>query len=337
VLEHLHYIQPQCLPKLYVGASESFYKWLRCCTSIASSFSRGETKIQENAWASDITNKPGRLGIKESIELMYGNIFGLGGQQKAFIFSLQASSGEIAKIFVDGVRMDVSNQTVLLDAAIIPSYSKTSTEVDWIMANTMHDQSTVSHMANDMEVPFWIHLLPTFVERCRSWVHKSTCEYKVKGASIPLSSKLHEQTICTCGMGVFPDGYLKNFKQFKSLRKYAVRAAIPVIYASPISSPGALQPVPTGSAKPQAAKPKPKPKPKPTPRPENLDAKKGTCFACGAKKAEKGGDLLKCSGCRFAQYCSKECQTSEWKNGHKLICKQLQKYRRGFGVSGRTE
>jgi hypothetical protein len=320
VLENLHYVSPQYLPKLYVGTSDSAAHWIIFCTCIGATMSAEECSAQKSAFASGNTNKPGRLGIKESIALMYLHVFGLMNKEKASPFSLMASSGDVVRIFVDAVRMDVSNQTVFLDVAIVPYFPSTDKDIGTALT-TMEDTKFVYIMADDKETPFWLRLLPTFVERCRSWVHKSTCEYKVEGASIPLSSKLHEQAICTCGMGVFPDGYLKNFKQFKSLRKYAVRAAIPVIYTSPMSPPGTLQPAPTGPAKPKAAKPKPKPKS--TPRLEDLDAKKGTCFACGAKKAEKGDDLLKCGGCRFAKYCSKECQTSDWKNGHKLICKRL--------------
>ena len=31
-----------------------------------------------------------------------------------------------------------------------------------------------------------------------------------------------------------------------------------------------------------------------------------------------------CSNCRSTKYCSKECQTAHWKNGHKLECKDFQ-------------
>lgn len=31
----------------------------------------------------------------------------------------------------------------------------------------------------------------------------------------------------------------------------------------------------------------------------------------------------KCSGCKIVYYCTRECQTSHWKGGHKLECKQL--------------
>lgn len=30
-----------------------------------------------------------------------------------------------------------------------------------------------------------------------------------------------------------------------------------------------------------------------------------------------------CSACKKVRYCSKECQTLDWKAGHKLVCKQL--------------
>jgi hypothetical protein len=141
--------------------------------------------------------KFGRLGVKGSIALMHTHIFGFQGQEKTSLFSFYTASGQIARIFVNVVRFDVSNQTVFRDAAIIPSYPKISTEVDWIVLSTMRGQKIVTLVVDDMEIPFWHHLLPTFVERCRSWTHKSTCEYKAKGRNIPLSTKLNEQIMCT--------------------------------------------------------------------------------------------------------------------------------------------
>jgi hypothetical protein len=182
--------------------------------------SAGEMSIQANAFANDIANKPGRLGIKETIALMYLHIFGLNNKEKASIFNLQSSSGEIALILVDAVRMDISNQTVLVDAAVIPSHPDIDTHVRRILT-TMPAQNIVVLRADNNEVPFWIHLLPTFAERCRSWTHKATCEYKTTGASIPLSTNLHDKSMCTCGTGVFPDDYIKNMKSFKSLLKYS--------------------------------------------------------------------------------------------------------------------
>jgi hypothetical protein len=276
------------------------------------------------------TDLPGRLGVKCSIACMYTHIFGFRRSERVLNFSLHTPSGEIAKIFVDAVRMDVSNQTVFLDAAIIPCYPETSTDIDRIVLCTMCDQKIVPLEIEPREIRFWFHLLPTFVECCRFWTHKPTCEYKAKGASIPLSTKPDEKFMCTCGMGVFPDDYLKDLKQFGALRNYAVRAAIPVVYASPMS-PGTPPTAPKELAKPKPVIPNclvpkfPESKHKPTSRVENLKAKKFTCFVCGAEKAKTGRDLWKCSGCMFAEYCSTECQERDWFTGHKLICKQVKK------------
>jgi TPR repeat protein len=44
------------------------------------------------------------------------------------------------------------------------------------------------------------------------------------------------------------------------------------------------------------------------------------CFNCGAV----GDGHRRCSGCQGAWYCSKKCQTAEWKTGdHKHICKKI--------------
>lgn len=43
------------------------------------------------------------------------------------------------------------------------------------------------------------------------------------------------------------------------------------------------------------------------------------CAHCG--KAETAGHRLeRCSKCHLAFYCSRECQVSAWRDGHKLLC-----------------
>ena len=44
---------------------------------------------------------------------------------------------------------------------------------------------------------------------------------------------------------------------------------------------------------------------------------------CSVEKSDGGKDLLKCSRCKTARYCSKECQRYHWKNGHKQLCNSL--------------
>lgn len=49
------------------------------------------------------------------------------------------------------------------------------------------------------------------------------------------------------------------------------------------------------------------------------------CFKdCETELAQSPSSLKKCSRCQMAKYCSKECQTSDWKS-HKLVCKRIKK------------
>lgn len=49
----------------------------------------------------------------------------------------------------------------------------------------------------------------------------------------------------------------------------------------------------------------------------NLAEQEKFCWECKAKDV----DLLKCSVCKVAHYCSKQCQLSDWRN-HCKICQK---------------
>ena len=46
------------------------------------------------------------------------------------------------------------------------------------------------------------------------------------------------------------------------------------------------------------------------------------CDVCRLTRATLGRTLNICSRCKLAYYCSKECQLSAWKNGHKQACRK---------------
>ncbi|KAJ3296750.1 hypothetical protein HDU79_005752 [Rhizoclosmatium sp. JEL0117] len=47
------------------------------------------------------------------------------------------------------------------------------------------------------------------------------------------------------------------------------------------------------------------------------------CWGCGKDQTADGGKLLKCVKCGEAQYCSRECQVTGWKGGHKEECARI--------------
>jgi MYND finger len=49
----------------------------------------------------------------------------------------------------------------------------------------------------------------------------------------------------------------------------------------------------------------------------------GGCDRHGKTDEETEWMLLKCSGCKKARYCSKECQSKDWKVLHKLECRSM--------------
>jgi hypothetical protein len=51
----------------------------------------------------------------------------------------------------------------------------------------------------------------------------------------------------------------------------------------------------------------------------------GWCSYCNNENL--GLELKKCSQCKSAEYCSKECQVADWKGLHKKHCKELERAR----------
>ncbi|KAF2124344.1 hypothetical protein P153DRAFT_400973 [Dothidotthia symphoricarpi CBS 119687] len=294
-LEHLHYVHPDVLPKVYIGRSNSDAHWVAMLTSLPAIMSETERAEFERATTSDITVNTGRVGLKKSISAMHREVFGIQSMAKAVIFGLRDSSRDFATLYVDAVRLDVSNQTIFMDAALVQHGDHLGPEFSRANADT-GDITDVTLQTDINEAAFWKHLLPAFAERCRTWKHKPTCEYR--GGKMPLSTESNKRYMCSCGDGVFPDGYLKNIKQFKAMSNHAVRVAIPVIYTSPISN---HEPVPAS-----------------------------LLFRTFGRlhMQQLGSRILRsccnlASGCKFAQYYSASCQTKDWKEGHKQICKQL--------------
>jgi MYND finger len=52
----------------------------------------------------------------------------------------------------------------------------------------------------------------------------------------------------------------------------------------------------------------------------------GRCGRHGKIDEETEWMLLRCAGCKKARYCSKECQSVDWKIGHKAECRSMKQF-----------
>ncbi|RWA11040.1 hypothetical protein EKO27_g4056 [Xylaria grammica] len=273
--------------------------WLVPHLSLA--MSARERALREKEDLPRSTGEQIRLDFKESIFTIFVQFAGLQGTKSpVFYLNNPANGGVHVIILASALRLDLANRTVVLDCAVLPLY-------DALMPNVMdslaklHGFSFVTVKVNDAELRLWRHTLPTYVERCRNWAHRDSCEYAISG-SIPLNTENGNPLICTCGNGKFPPNFISNVPGWSGLSRYAVRAAISPVFWAPFAddvySPGLSKKDVAGVGE--------------TP----VD---GLCASCGKNKQADGSGLLNCARCMKVKYCSRECQRRDWK-AHKSVC-----------------
>ena len=149
---------------------------------------------------------------------------------------------------------------------------------------------------DDDELRLWREVLPAMVERCRQWEHRPSCEYKAK-AQIPLSIKNGQPLLCSCGNGTLPLRLISGIPKWDVVSKHAVRVAISPSFSIPF-----VEQIFEASRAQIAA-----------------DIFDNRCRNCGKEKSGEGANLLRCSRCSIAKYCSSKCQRADWKE-HKKLC-----------------
>lgn len=154
--------------------------------------------------------------------------------QRCFLFAFTISSKVTFRIAIHAIRMDLSNQTIFLDAAAISSHS-TAPEIADKISKAFKGEKVVDVKLEVDHERFWRHLLPAFAERCRNWKHTPNCKYGIHG-KILIADKTENSPFCDCRLGSFPSGYLKDLNGFKNIAPHAVRVAIPICFSSSISS-----------------------------------------------------------------------------------------------------
>ena len=295
VLWNMPRIPLECLPILDTSQTKQM-QWL--ITHASMMWSQRERRLRELAMASSVGDA--RVNFKDGLFSLIMHSTGLQGD-KARVFGLNnANQGGVhILIFVSSLRLDVANHTVVLDAAVLPLTEALVPRLSNAIG-PLQRSGLCSINVDDDELKLWKHVIPAFVERCRQYDHRPSCEY-VSQQKVPLSTENGKPLICSCGSGKLPANFMPQTPQWNIFAKHSTRAAIsPIFYSALVEQPFEL-------GKDQVRK---------------LNAVDTTaCAKCGKGQEDVGGQGLKiCGRCKVVKYCSESCQKSDWKT-HKQICR----------------
>ena len=258
-------------------------------------FSARERQIRESKDRSPYTpNETLSVNFKDSLfTLVVASTSIQVPRQQVFAINHPEAGGIHVLIFVDALKLDLANRTVILDVAILPVTSAIAVQERNTLASLNMGGICVVKV-DDAELKLWKRALPSFVERCRNWNHVPTCEYLTN--LCPPHIAAGEFILCGCGNGKFPSNYLANQSHFRRLAKYCSRAAISPVFPFPYIDGIDVKDV------------------------KDLRVDRPGCRFCGRETKQDGGALLVCSRCMGVKYCSAECQKKDWKK-HKATCR----------------
>ena len=208
-------------------------------------------------------------------------------------------------IFLVSMRLDTNDATVVADSYVLPLVP----ELVAIFRKELFALSQnggVTLKCTTAEYELWTLFLKASVERSRSWTHKSNCPGKLQDKSHHTFGHL-QQFLCRCGAGKVIQEFaeVNEWQPFKPFVTrclftplFPVQSMEPIIIVNPdlkeILNPAGTTGWDTTEEK--------------------------ICLTCKARGGVENGQLLICTGCRKATYCSKSCQKKDWKQ-HKIICR----------------
>ncbi|KAK1764035.1 hypothetical protein QBC33DRAFT_596390 [Phialemonium atrogriseum] len=279
---NLPHLNLQALPLLNTSQPRKL-KWLD--QHVPFMYSKREQALRMDPSLPSLEGERTRANFKASLLTLFRDFAGLPGAHKAHTFGINnfAGGGIQMLVFVSGLRLDLANRTLVLDAAVLPIDRERTPQIDEHLP-APPDPGLGMISVDDAEPRLWKNVLPAWVERCRTWEHRPSCEYAVQGR-VPLSVEVGEPVLCRCGNGVLQDRFMAGGANWRVISKQVVRVAISPLFTCPHVD-------------------------------ETHD---DACRVCNRDRAEGGSSLLTCAKCRTAKYCSSECQRANWKK-HKTEC-----------------
>ncbi|KAF9528002.1 hypothetical protein CPB83DRAFT_894720 [Crepidotus variabilis] len=211
------------------------------------------------------------------------------------------TTGPRYAIFLNGLRLDITGQTVTLDTCVVHLTRELASLVESrVEPELLRLPNIVATI--DQELLVWRQALPAFAERCRTWAHGPFCEYREFGIPVSADDDCEISPLCSCGLGKNLDKF-GSLQEWEDLRPLATRVAI-----GPTFSFG------TRTDRKYSAEESPDIGGSTAPDFTSYSFTK--CAQCGSA-AKK---LKTCAKCLRPRYCSRECQKLHWKSAHKTNC-----------------
>ncbi|CAE6452509.1 unnamed protein product [Rhizoctonia solani] len=227
---NIHHLNLDCLPVLDTRAPSKI-QWLNTLCTLQ--LSDAEKVIRNGDDMQKEQAENALINFKDSIHAIAMHFSGVQGRQGRTIALCDITQGGMyAILFVGGVRLDLASMTIALDTAIVPLSEKRTNEMSSSIGHMqrLSPSPVIQIRTRGHEVIAWKRALPVFVERCRKWSHKPNCEYSAQ-SQIPLSVAWKEYPLCTCGEGVGLTAPQWNVPEWKTLLRFATRAAISPIFS----------------------------------------------------------------------------------------------------------
>ncbi|KAG2366731.1 hypothetical protein BDR07DRAFT_1395628 [Suillus spraguei] len=212
----------QCVP--FGITNEKALDWVN--PHVSCMFSQRERRIPRGL-------KPGStlLDIKHTLHLIFGLASGIADGKPPLCYALQDEQKIFVMLFITDLRLDLGSHAIVADAWVMPS-SPSSAKAEALSKVFGHVTSSNNMKQLGISVEerkAWMHLLVAATERCRTWEHKTNCEYHVQGA-IPLTFEPDESPICSCGAGVGAEAFVKKYPMLRALAPHVTRAAISPLF-----------------------------------------------------------------------------------------------------------
>jgi len=223
-LTSMHRVNLDALPILDFDDSSRDVDWVTTHASLA--FSDQERKLRKND-AKDVL-----LNLKDNLLSLMVTFAGA-QNVKTSVFGIHSSQGGVdTLLFVNQLRLDTSTNSIVADVCILPMTAKLIhlPVIQNYLTKITKEKTMYRIDTADVTGEAWKQLLPVVVERCRSWSHRSNCEYSIEGR-VPLTLSHSQIPICGCGQGLALGSFSK-VKAWQGLEAFVTRAAIGLLFPS---------------------------------------------------------------------------------------------------------